>query len=59
MKTYSNLWQTFISKDNFEIALHDSQLGKKKQRQVITNLIEKKQTQNSVCFFMQKKQNKH
>lgn len=36
MKTYSNLWQTFISKENFEIALHDSQLGKKKQRQVIT-----------------------
>lgn len=36
MKTYNNLWEKFISKENFEIALHDSQLGKKKQRQVIT-----------------------
>ena len=34
MKTYSNLWQKFISEDNFNVALHDSQLGKKKQKQV-------------------------
>src|SRR5574344_439576 len=35
MKTYSNLWQSFISNDNFELAVHDSQLGKSKKRQVL------------------------
>lgn len=35
MKTYNNLWEQFISKENFALALHDSQLGKKKQKQVI------------------------
>lgn len=35
MKTYSNLWEKFVDKDNFNIALHDSQLGKKQQKQVI------------------------
>ncbi len=35
MKTYSNLWQRFVSVDNFELAVHESQLGKSKKRQVI------------------------
>lgn len=35
MKTYSNLWETFVSRENFDIAFHDSQKGKKNQRQVI------------------------
>ena len=35
MKTFNSLWEKFISEDNFELALHDSQLGKKKQKQVI------------------------
>lgn len=35
MKTYKHLWDTFISKENFEIACKKSQKGKKKQKQVI------------------------
>ena len=34
MKTYNNLWDKFISKENFEIACHNSQKRKKKQRQI-------------------------
>ena len=34
MKSYNNLWDSFISKENFEIACHNSQLGKKWQKQV-------------------------
>jgi hypothetical protein len=35
MITYGNLWEKFISKENFEKALENSQRGKKKQKQVI------------------------
>lgn len=34
MKTYNNLWETFISKENFELAYKNAIKGKKKQRQV-------------------------
>ena len=36
MKTYNNLWEAFISKENFELALHNSQKHKKNQRQIRT-----------------------
>lgn len=34
MKTYKNLYEQFISKENFELAYHNARKGKKKQRQV-------------------------
>ena len=34
MKTYKNLWETFISKDNFELALCNAIQCKKKYRQI-------------------------
>lgn len=34
MKTYSNLWDKFISKENFELAYKNSIKGKSKQRQI-------------------------
>lgn len=34
MKTYKNLWEQFISKENFELACTKSMKGKKGQRQV-------------------------
>lgn len=34
MKSYSNLWEAFISKDNFELALENACKKKSKQRQV-------------------------
>lgn len=35
MKTYKNLWDQFISKENFELACHNSQKGKKKHSEII------------------------
>lgn len=34
LKTYKNLYEQFISKENFELAYHNARKGKKKQRQV-------------------------
>jgi len=34
MKSYKQLWDTFISKDNFELAYQNAAKGKSKQRQV-------------------------
>ena len=34
MKSYSNLWEEFVSKENFELAYKNAIKGKSKQKQV-------------------------